>query len=397
MSDAALAWIDTDNPARLRWRAASGHWTTGSYGEFAGTLAGRHSMLLLDGSLVTLLLAELPVGDARTARQALPYAVEERLAQPLEHVRLAHVPLATGRFLVAAIARPLFEAVSKALADGGLRPRLVAPEFCALPRAEAGWTIVLDGGMATVRAAEHAGIKIEQAALATVIAQLRREFPLTQRIDVYAQAAANETFPHSACAGLTVDWHEPLADDLALATLAEAAPLSLVDTVRDPKLALRSARLWGAVAACALLLVLGWPALLAWQNHQQQGAVSVLNAANSAVFKATFPGITRIVNARVQADQALATMRAQVSPPSRFLELLARIDAVSAERFPPGTRVAQIAFTNGVFELAIETRDMNEIERVRAALIERGLGAEMLSAESATDKVVARVRVGEGS
>ncbi len=396
MSDAALAWIEVDDPTRLRWREAAGAWTSGNYAEFAATLAGREPTLLLDGALVTLLLAELPTGDARTVRQALPYAIEERLAQPLEQVRLAHVPLAVGRYLVAAIARPLFESIVQALRAAGLRPRAVAPEFCALPLAAASWTVVLDGDMATVRTAVYAGIKVTQAALPGLIVELRREFPLTEGIDVYANDDAQSTFPRSACAGLALTWHAPIDDEMALATLANAAPLSLVDSVRDPRLAARSARLWGAVAACTVLLIVGWPALLVGQNQLQTRAVAALSAANHALFKQTFPDVTRVVNARVQADQALLAMRGNVVPPSRFLELLARLDAVSSADFPADTRIAIITFSGSSFELAVETMTMNDTETLRAALVAAGLSAEMLSTESATDKIVSRLRVGEG-
>lgn len=393
MTDTLLAWIDGTDPARLRWHAADGRWADGSYAEFAAALGERDATLLVDGAQVTLLLAELPVGDARTARQALPYAVEERLAQPLEQLRLAHAPLSGGRFLVAAMARELAEGIVAALGEAGLRPRQVVPEFCALPLAEAGWAIRIEGGQATVRSAGHAGIKIACDMLAPTIAQLRREFPATARIDVYAEAAARATFPEAACAGLDVAWHAPLPDATALATLAAAPPLSLVEGLSDPRLAARGRTLWRAVAVLALVLACGWPALLAWQHALLENNLAALTADNSALFRHTFPAVTRVVNPRVQADQALAALRAGVREPSRFLEWLARVDAVRAAAFPADAKVTGITYSAGQFELAIDVSDMSAVERVRAALLEAGLQAETLAAEAASERVAARLRV----
>ena len=161
------------------------------------------------------------------------------------------------------------------------------------------------------------------------------------------------------------------------------------------RIARRAALLWRAVAMVGLLMAIAWPASLAWQRHLLENAAQTLAATNAQLLKTTFPAITRVVNARVQADQALTKLRAGADNSVSFLLLLAKLDAVQRSSFPPAARIARLHYADSVLELSIETGDMNDIEAIRGVLGQQGLKAEMLAAESAADKVTARVRVRE--
>jgi type II secretory pathway component PulL len=139
------------------------------------------------------------------------------------------------------------------------------------------------------------------------------------------------------------------------------------------------------------------PAGLGWRHVLLERSERALGARNEALFRATFPDIQRIVNPRVQADQALAALRGGVSATPRLLDLLARIDLLRATGFPPETRVTQAAFASGALELGVEVAGMDAVETLRSALNEAGMNADTLSAEATDGKVVARLRVQVGS
>ena len=396
MTDIMLATVQVHDPTRLRWREAHGAPQVGSFAEFAHATAGRASIVLLDATQVTLLTLELPVSDLRTARQAAPYAVEEQFAQPLDSLHFAIAAQGGSRYALAAVDRALREQIIAALSASGLRPRLVAAEQCAVPCAPLSWTIVIDDEQALLRVEQGVAFKTALAGLAQLVPLLRQQFPDTERVVVHASGPV-PAFPRGAFHGLELAWQTPLNDDQRVAQLERETALALIDASADTELKARARRCWQLAAAVAALALLALPALLAWRHATLEATEGHLSVQNDSLFRATFPAIQRVVNPRVQADQALAALRDGARATPRLLDLLARVETVRTTRFPPATRVTQAAFASGALELGVEVAGMDAVENLRSALNDAGLSANTLSAEAADGKVVARLRVQVGS
>lgn len=396
MTDIMLATVQADDPTQLRWRDPNGAGHVGSFEAFVSASAGRECIVLLDATQVTLLTLELPVSDLRTARQAAPYAAEEQFAQPVDSLHFALAAVGAGRYALAAVDRLLRAQVMQALQASGLKPRLVAAEQCALPCAPLTWTITIDGEQALLRIEQGVGFKSALSDLAQLVPLLRQQFPDTERVVVHANGQPH-TFPVSVFHGLDLVWSAPLSDDQRVAQLNQETALALIDASADTELKAKAYRWWRAAAALAAMALLLLPALLAWRHAILEEAERSLSAKNERLFKATFPTIQRIVNPRVQADQAVTALRAGVSSTPRLLDLLARIETVRTTGFPPATRVTQAAFSGGALELGVEVAGMDAVENLRSALIDAGLSADTLSAEATDGKVVARLRVQVGS
>lgn len=396
MTDTVLATLRADDPTRVRWRAAAGGAGEGSFADFAAELAGRDCVLLLDATQVSLLSVELPVSDLRTARQAAPFAAEEQLAQSVDELHFALVAEGGGHYVLAAVANTLREQVREALLASGLRPQSVAAEQCTLPWEPHSWTVSIEAAAVLIRIARGVAFKTTVNDLAHLVPLLRQQFPDTARVLVYADGEP-VGFPHAALHGLEVVWQSPLTDAQRLTQLSADSALVLLDASADTEMKARVKRLWLATAAVLLLGAVLLPAVLGWRYMLLERSERALGVRNEALFRSTFPDIQRIVNPRVQADQALAALRGGVSATPRLLDLLARIDLLRATGFPPETRVTQAAFASGALELGVEVAGMDAVETLRSALNEAGLNADTLSAEATDGKVVARLRVQVGS
>jgi len=399
MSEPMFAWTAGGAAVRLRWRGPDGTWTNGSCEEFARALTGRSAVVLVDGAAVTILETSLPARDLRTARRALPYAIEDALAEPLDELHFTLEYLGGGRYAVAVMRADLRAALGAALAAAGVTPRLVTTEYDALPVVPGGCSIHLVDDMAVVRLAGYAGIKLRSADLAALPGLVRDGCAPGAGVRVYGASAAPPDWPAAAFASLEIEWRARLTDAELCAALAATPPLALVEPASEHARRGRARRLWQAVAAVVLVMTLAYPAALAWRNASLARAVAEQGAANRVTFAAAFPHVTRVVNPRVQADQALAELRARAVRPARFLELVSALDVLDAlgdAKLPAGTRVARAAFADGALELGIETTGMGAVEQFRTTLEAHGLVADLLSAESDHDKVIARLRVGPG-
>ena len=91
-------------------------------------------------------LADIPAKQSRFIQQALPYAVEEQIAQDIESVHLAIGPYSDRGYRVAAIDHRQMSAWVS-LFSGWDRVRLEAiyPDAALLPTTEGGWSICIEG------------------------------------------------------------------------------------------------------------------------------------------------------------------------------------------------------------------------------------------------------------
>ena len=106
--------------------------------------------------------------SARRQRlEALPFALEDRLAEPLEllHVALG-AEVSPGRYLAAAVRHDQMRVWIDELNAAG-RPRFaLVPDALSLPvPAEGAWSVAIESGRARVRTADGAGFAVPAALL----------------------------------------------------------------------------------------------------------------------------------------------------------------------------------------------------------------------------------------
>jgi len=95
-------------------------------------------------------------------------------------------------------------------------------------------------------------------------------------------------------------------------------------------------------AAAILLLALSMQLFAQWQTAtQQRQQLAALEEKNAALFRQTFPHIKRLVNLKVQANQALQDIQKQAQQPSGFLSLLYRVGELLKQQTPLSLRGLQ--------------------------------------------------------
>ena len=136
----------------------------GTLAEASAAVEGRRSTLVVPGNDVLLAEALVPGGSQARAMQAIPFALEEQLADDVEKL---HFALGSkdrdDNYPVAIIDRSTMDTVSEQCQEAGLRPTSIVPETLALPMLEAvdfdevSWTALLDEDQAVIRLNGHKG------------------------------------------------------------------------------------------------------------------------------------------------------------------------------------------------------------------------------------------------
>jgi general secretion pathway protein L len=329
------------------------------------------AIILVPTEQVLLLSTHLPLPGLRRRAEALPFAVEDRIAQPLSAVHLAlGAELAPQRHLAGVVSHDAMRGWLDAIDTAGLDHARIVPDALALPLPAAGfWSVDLAGGRALIRRDDGTGLAL----------------PVDHLV------AAWNAGGRPRC----IVFGDALPIDMASA--GEAAPT-------DPL----SARL----AAPALDLRQGPYAPGGQSRHKLARRVALVAAlgliAHGAIAGADTLALRHIAARRATEVRALL---AQVAPgavigddvaasaadllpgsgdgPSSFLPSLVRV-AEALKPLGATATLRSIAFDAqaGTLTLQVETADMAALQRVSGALNAQGLSAESGSAGMNQGKAV---------
>jgi general secretion pathway protein L len=143
----------------------------GSAAELAAAAAGRRPLLVARGEYITLSAAKVPGRNRNTWLKALPYALEEYLADDVEKLHFAPgEPTPTGDIPVAVVQHQLLSGWLASCAQAGVEPVAVIPDYLLLPLSTAGsWSLLLEDDRASVRSGPWSGFSCEVQLLPLVL------------------------------------------------------------------------------------------------------------------------------------------------------------------------------------------------------------------------------------
>jgi general secretion pathway protein L len=367
---AACAGARLDLPVQ---RVAEGHSECLPFAEVQAQLSGNWT-LVLPVEAVTACAVNLPTRKARWLRQALPFAVEELLAEDVELMHLAlGEPLADGRYRVIAVRRSWLAAwlelcdtpPQRIVVDADLLPATGSQ----LMQLHGRWLL---GGEGVARLALSAA---DWPALAALCAHPQQAWccpgqeapqPLDERVEIEAPFL----------------WLAQQTTGTNLAQEAFAAQSSGGQWQRWKPL----------LGVLGLWLVLQWGFDLAQGWHLQRQADNYA-AASAALYQELFPQDSKLVNLRAQFDQHLGAGSGPGQ--ARLLSLLAQVSqAVVAEGGQVQIRQVDFSENRGDLAMQVQAVGFAELERLRERLQESGLAVQLGSASREADGVSARVVIG---
>ncbi len=277
---------------------------------------------------VLLLRVEVP---GRQWRKALPFAVEPFLAAPLE--AQAVIPLhrsRTGETWCAVVARRVLEQWQAALPPAWRAQPLVPDCFEVTPGAPGRWAVLERDGRVLVRQDTWRGFAAPAAWL-----------------PVLAEAAGVETVSARQETALT-----PKA----------VRQLNLNRQRREQRLftpaVLRSLRRAGLLM---LALLVAWLGHMVWQTHRLQQQAQAYEQAAMAAFHRAFPTIHRVVNVRVQAQNAVRRLQAQQQSWQRLSHLVRAVEAA-------GGRIEALTLDDTGWRLQVRLPTEADADRLAVAL-----------------------------
>lgn len=369
----------------------------GSVTDAAMESAGRRVVVLVPAADVLLAQASVPTANRQRARKAVPFALEEQLA---EDVDTQHFALggrsADGHWPVAVVARSRMDDWLAQLHEAGILPDRLIPEAVLLPLTPGAGSLLLEDGRVLLRDAPWSA----QSATAQTLPAL------LELLIARNEAGIELNVWH--CGGELPVWMEPVSakvescTDGALSVFAQglAQPDGHIDLLQGAYSRKEQyGKLWRPWRAAAALLLVG--VIVSGIQHalalrSLKAEAAALTAQIGQVYTQAFPG-GRVVNPRVQMEQQLKLLRAQQGGGGNdFLGLVAQIGDVFSTT--PGIELIAVNYRDGRLDLELTANDIQTLEKLKQQLVNKGgLTVDIQSATSGADqRVQGRLRV-EGS
>lgn len=346
----------------VRWLREGDECIQASLAECAQELAGKPVALILPVEVVSSFLVTLPATKSRWLRQALPFAVEEMLAEDVESFHLAMgEQLPDQRYRVLAINRALLSGWLAQLDELDVQVAAIHVDADLLP---------LDGAQALLL--DGRGLLGGDCELRMAFAP--HDWPQLQALCEQPLLRADEAAPYQLLAA-----GRGRAINLAQGELAP----------RTDNLAWAIWRPVAILLGAWLVLHLGFSLFQALYYERQADHFA---QSSLTLYKELFPEDRRIVNLRAQFAEHL---KAGTQSSGGFISLIQAASASLAHK-DSAVSVAQLDYSQsrGDLALQVKAKDFAEVEKLRQQLAESGLEVQMGSASREDDGITARVILG---
>jgi general secretion pathway protein L len=394
-------WIVADEQGRRIGAPGSG-----AISAAVPAAAGRRLIVLAPAVDVLLTRVTLPVRGAAKVLRALPFALEEQIAEDIEALHFAAGRTAPdGSITAAAVDREQLENWLAVLAEAGLDAQVICSEAEGAPAAPNHLNWLLDTDRCIARSGDGLPVVIE---INSVEEGLRYgpEFPgeadQPKHLSVYLTADARHKYGEQLeelRAGLASLELRMLPEGVLPHLAAEVVtgdPINLRQGQYAPRTQLD--RLWKPWRTAAVLLavlavlLVGQEVLQLVQLKREEAR---LEQAIADTFEQAMPG-ARMENARLQVERQLAVVRGSGSAANEgFLTALETLGSALSEA--PGIRLEAISYRTGVLDLRVQAPSVDSLEQVRQAVARGGrFTATIQQANQRADGVEGRIQLTGG-
>lgn len=366
----------TDGPAI----AASGIWAIdGDHLVCVEPFSDGPAVVLVPCEHVLILTVELPpMASTARRRAALPFAIEDRIGDPLESVHVAlGAELSPNIWLAGIVRHDMMLRWAALLTQPGMEAASLVPDALSLPvPGIGGWSVDLAGTRAMVRLADG-------TASAMPLALLGAAWKAAGEPECVAYGDPLPPGMHGAPATIEP---QPLAARLLQPALdlrqgQYAAPRRRVDAI------------WKRVAMVAALGAAAHGAIALADTLALRQNASAREAEVRALAATLQPGL--VIGPDI--GSALAEQGADAAPgtPSPFLALLTRSGvALATLQRPVVWRSVQFDRNLGTLTIAVEASDIAELQAATQALTGAGLKAQPGAASTDQGRAVGTIAIG---
>ncbi len=398
--DDPVSWVPVDDRGTRRGTAE-----TGTLAEAAGRIGERAVIVLVPGTDVLSLVADIPARGSRLLA-ALPYALEDQLAADVEHLHFAAGGrLPDGRIRAAVVAQERMQDWLGRLGDAGISASRLVPDNHGLARTPNTLSLLVDGNLVMFNDGEAVEFVLPDVAPAEALAAagiVGGDDAAGSNLVAYCNAAEAERYEK--------DWallrHELAGVDVNVLTDG-VLPRLAVTVARGAGIDLLQGRYGRRTEVAALLrpwrvaaMLLAGVVLLGFVGKgadylRLSNEQATLASQFTEEYRRIRPGDGREIADPVGTVASLMRTQGTVAlGPQLFLpsiEELARAVAGKAS-----VRIEAISYRAGVVDVRLSAPDIPTVDGIVQGVNQSGrFTASMQTADRVDDRVNSRIQIRE--
>lgn len=405
MAERLIIQFDRTTPDKAQWLLLDEHGNrigfpgTGNVSDAAPLAAQRRVIVLVPGVDVTVLDAVVPTRNIQRMLQAVPYALEDRLAQDVDDLHFAPGPRdPDNKVPVAVIAHARLRAWLDILNAAGIEPDALLPDFLALPLQHGEWSAALAPDGLLLRTDNAHGCYLPQAMIATLLPMLLENAGRPAAVHLFYDAAGADAAQSltSLLADEGLEYRESNTALLGNLALGAAQPHSAINLLQGKYRRQREGVKWwepwklpGGMAAVFLLVLLGTQISDYIALRQQETA---LDTRIQTQLREIFPDARETRDPRGYITARLAAMRGAAGNGGGFIELLTDVgEAVSQV---PNVEMNALSFRRGVLDISLIADDVQNLDHIKQTLSAGGvLQVEIQAVNNRGEKIEGRMQI----
>lgn len=358
------------------------HFTPGEWSKVRSLTRGRRVLIIIPNKDVVLTSAKIPSKNKKQLLKAIPFALEDQLAEDIEDLHFTIEEGANEEIQVAVINRDLLDSYLVLLRKNNITPHFILPKVLVQTIKEDSWSVLQETkGDISVRLSEWFGFSCDESLLDIFLQQLEIEKP-----KLLLSNLSEEKLPE-ILQDCPIEEIEP--NKVMYKSAISALPLNLLSNfISDTKQSNIDWKPWRPTMAIASIVAVTWLGILGWQNTLLQKQSTQLKLSIESIYKSTFPN-GRIVDPPQQMASKLAQLKKStgkvVSSP---LPLIADISPLIKEY--KDLNLGEIRFRENKLEIVVESPNLTRLEGFKKDAVEKvGLQVDIVSSTTTADKVVA--------
>jgi general secretion pathway protein L len=361
---------------------------------------GRRVTVLMPGEQVTLLHVDVPSRNPQKVLQAVPFMLEDKLAEDVESLHFALGDRTEAGQLVAVVSRARMQSCLDTLAAAGIAPRQLIPDVCALVPEPGTAAVALDGDAALVRFAEGGGFATDLALGAPLLK--RRAFEsggALTRVELYGTESDIETFDATLGDASLERVKHPNADGALPALAAELRGQRGLDLLQgDFRLQTPLQEHWHtwrvAAILLALCLLLGFTEQITSYVRLRHQAAALDSQVAEFYTQATGSPVPEGTDALTAMKSKLRALQGGSSAGSLLALLDALGDSIGGNA---SIQITGFNYQGGNLQVQVQAGDIGALDALKGALNQQaGVRADLDSVNAAGSQVTGRLVLSGG-
>ena len=403
MADTLLILYNPDNKDQLQWgfvndQGTPDKLTYGSITELSNIARGYRATLLLNSSHVNLTQVKIPSQNRQRQLQAIPYALEDQLADDIDDLHFAAgKKQADDNIPVITINRALLDHLTQDFKNAGVFIDTLSADVLALPFNNNQWTLLIDNQRALIRTGHFTGfycdLNIVPVFLQALINQ-QESSPELLHIYVPEHLASEVESLKITDLEINLEIIKESVFSIFARNLSSARQLNILQGTYTPKR--ESSGLikpWKSVAAIFVAWLVLQLIYAGFESYQLENQNRELAGLIQKEFKKANPEANKYNNMRKRMENKLKEARGggDNKDDQLFLQLLS--DATPAFINNQKITINGMVFRNKFIDIDLQADSLQTLEAVKTKLTTIPGLKTVISTSVEKDKVKGRLRL----